>query len=209
MLSTKLNCDKIKAVIIMKNSNAKKIIFSVVALVVVIATVVAVFSLNGKKDDTSDINSSNSTVATAQSQTTTEKSTAPTTTIETSQADLDQSTETTSSDKQLAVLTNGYWYYYDTQNRLCYVFKFNENENVDLVLYDSDNIDNEDPEYFSGYSTYSLNGDTVTMKNLPDALPQKEFEFTIDGSKLMYGDTSVAQHDELTVDYAIGYFMTN
>lgn len=120
-------------------------------------------------------------------------------------------TDTTVAQTQAAdaAIKGGYWYLYDEENVICYVFSFKGDGKVDLAMFDDSNISGEDAKYFSGYSSYTMDGNTVKMDDMPDTFKQKSFELVIDGANLKYNGLNLGHHQELSMDYAIGYKMAS
>ncbi len=120
-------------------------------------------------------------------------------------------TDTTVAQTQAAdaAIQGGYWYLYDEKNVICYVFSFKGDGKVDLAMFDDSNISGEDAKYFSGYSSYTMDGNTVHMDDMPDTFKQKSFELVIDGANLKYNGLNLGHHQELSMDYAIGYKMAS
>ncbi len=183
---------------------AKNIWIIILALVVVAASVSAVAISQSKKNDAKTELSS---VMSEKDKATMPSETTPTV-VHSEIVDIESTTKPDATKKQVDfLLGNTWWYYFDITNRECYAFSFKKDGNMDIAYFNNKNIDVGDAKYFTGTSTYSVDGDKIVIKYLPDALKIKNFELTIKGNKLFNVDDKLAPHDDLSLDYPVGYFM--
>lgn len=188
----------------------KKILAIICAIVIIVAAVVTV-SLTMRNKDDAQQESTTTTVPTSvevETHKVSETHTMPSVSV--SEIELDDMS-TTDEDATKAevdfVTKDQWWYYFDIQNREAYAFHFDDEMNVEIAFFNSSNIDSEDAKYFTGNSTYTIENGKIIMKYLPDALTIKSFELTIKDNKLFSVDDKLAPHDDLSVDYPVGYFM--
>lgn len=96
--------------------------------------------------------------------------------------ELDTEINITEEDNKNIEQVEGNWYYLDIDDSR-YSFCFSEDKSrVDLRYY----ADNTKEEYVTGYSVYSIEGNQIIMKYLPNAFPQKSFTLTIKDNKIYY-----------------------
>ncbi|MDD6603896.1 MAG: hypothetical protein PUE73_06155 [Eubacteriales bacterium] len=203
----------------MRNKNFVHILFTVVMSIVMIAVIGLVLAFN-TKDNSADAPSITSQIAETGSSPVDEDGQ-----LTTARDDTDkQSTASpaNSSDELVSytltepvsrspesVIKGGYWYLYDEDNVVCYVFSFDGKGNVDLAMFDDSNISGEDAKYFTGYSTYTVKDDTVQLRDMPDVFLEKSFDLVVEGANLKYDGKFLAHHQEQTIDYAIGFKMAS
>lgn len=196
-----INCDTIFLVIKM---NKKKITIIIVVAALVVCAVAGVI-IAKQHNAKSEIETTVTTSVDAKD------NTQPTHTTVSVVNEPDVKVETTKAEQtksQMEFLTkNKWWYYFDVEKRECYAFSFKQSGDMDVAYFSNENIDVGDAKYFTGTSTFTLNGDKVSIKYLPDALPIKNFELTIKDNKLFNKDDKLAPHDDLSLDYPVGYFM--
>lgn len=204
--------------------NKKKLIIIIAVCCVVIAGVVFAV-INAKQDDKKQETTTQTTVTTT-AQTTTEEETVISVEENTLESQEDQSTtvaptvnlkneavdkETTKAKKNNVNIKNisqNYWYLFDDENYICYAFKFNEKGNkVDLAYFSPDVIQGLDAKFTTGYSVYKINGNDITMKNLPDEFPIKKFTFTVKNNKVYYNKTELVKENELNLQTAIAHYV--
>lgn len=187
--------------------NSTKVFFTIVSVAIIVSIIASVLIYNGKLNDARDQASQAQSSILAEKQT--EKTTDHTvpTVIETVTVDPNPATEQDISAQVDFLVKGEWWYYFDIQARECYAFKFDEDMNMQVAFFNSDNIDGEDAQYFTGTSTYTIVGNNIELRYLPDALTKKSFDLTIKGNKLFNVDDKMAQHDDLSLDYPVGYFM--
>lgn len=190
-------CGKLYSVIKMK----KKVLAIICAVVIIAAAVTTVIVVNNKKDDaTTTTEQATHTVA--------ETHTLPSVSVSDIELDDIPTTKEGATKSEVAFLTNNqWWYYFDIANREAYAFHFDDKMNVEIAFFNDSNIDGEDAKFFNGNSTYTVENGKIIMKYLPDALPIKNFELTIKDNKLFNVDDKLAPHDDLSLDYPVGYFM--
>lgn len=185
----------------------KKILILICVVVIIVAGAVTLALLHGNDDaeptsTTTDINNVEETHKVS------ETHTMPTVSVSEIELDDMSTTNEDATKAEMSFLKNNeWWYYFDIQNREAYAFHFNDDMGVDIAFFNSSNIDSEDAKYFTGYSTYTIDNGKIIMKYLPDALTIKNFELTIKDNKLFFVDDKLAPHDDLSVDYPVGYFM--
>lgn len=181
----------------------KKVLIAICALVIVVAGTVTIAVVSNNDDAQQE-----TTTQAQETHKVSETHTLPSVSV--SDIDLDDISTTdegvTKSEVDF-VTKDEWWYYFDIQNREAYAFRFSKDMNVDIAFFNSSNIDGEDAKYFNGNSTYSIENGKVVMKYLPDALKIKNFELTIKDNKLFFEDDKLAPHDDLSLDYPVGYFM--
>ncbi len=115
--------------------------------------------------------------------------------------------ETSVTKDKNSFITNGYWYLFDDENTICYVFSFKDNGNVDLAIFNEANINGEDPQYFEGYSTYNINSNDLKVK-IPASFDKTEQKFLkIENEKLYFGNVKLEKYKNLKMDYAIEHFI--
>lgn len=203
-----------------ENKNGVHMLFTILMSIFMIAIVCIVFASQDSKDNNQPVQQEETTVAgnivdtgnddmtdvaddidsiTTEAQTTSEL---PTEAID------DSTTEDATVDA-LSVIKGGYWYLYDEENVICYTFSFKDNGEVDLTLFDDSNISGEDAQYYKGYSTYVLNGNRVEMHKLPKNFEDRKIDLVIDGNNLQYEGNNLGHHDELSIEYAIGFKMAS
>lgn len=96
--------------------------------------------------------------------------------------ELDTEINITEEDNKNIEQVEGNWYYLDIDDSR-YSFCFSKDKSrVDLRYY----ADNTKEEYVTGYSVYSIEGNQIIMKYLPNAFPQKSFTLTIKDNKIYY-----------------------
>ncbi|MDD6354868.1 MAG: hypothetical protein PUG26_00780 [Oscillospiraceae bacterium] len=192
----------------MKNQNMKKVIFSVIGVVVVVAVIVAVAThkpADSGKNTTASAPESSASQQVESSSNTTAQPTEQTSSTTESTTKPSDTTAKGGDSKAPAAISGGYWYLYDEKNTACYVFSFGDNGAVDLAVFSEDNINEEDAKYYTGYAEYKLNGKTITFKKLPKEILLKDIKLTLNGNNLVYDGKNLAHHDDLKIDYAIGY----
>lgn len=187
----------------MKNK-AKNISIIILALAIVIGAVSAVVVTQKQKND---VEKQLSSVMSERDELTKPSHTLPTV-VQNETTDIESTTKKEDNKEQLDfLLGNAWWYYFDIENRECYAFSFKEDGNMDVAYFNNKNIDVGDAKYFTGSSTYTIENDKIIIKYLPDALNIKNFELTIKDNKLFNVDDKMAPHDDLSLDYPVGYFM--
>lgn len=187
----------------MKNK-AKNISIIILVLAIVIGAVSAVVVTQKQKND---VEKQLSSVMSERDELTKPSHTLPTV-VQNETTDIESTTKREDNKEQLDfLLGNAWWYYFDIENRECYAFSFKEDGNMDVAYFNNKNIDVGDAKYFTGSSTYTIENDKIIIKYLPDALNIKNFELTIKDNKLFNVDDKMAPHDDLSLDYPVGYFM--
>lgn len=187
----------------MKNK-AKNISIIVLVLVIVAASISAVVISQSKRKD-AEIQLSS--LLSEKDDTTKVSETVPTV-VYSEVTDVESTTKQDATKKQVDfLLGNAWWYYFDIENRECYAFSFKKDGNLDIAYFNNKNIDVGDAKYFTGTSTYTVENDKIIIKYLPDALKIKSFELTIKDNKLFNVDDKLAPHDDLSLDYPVGYYM--
>ncbi|MBQ9227435.1 MAG: hypothetical protein IJ168_01280 [Eubacterium sp.] len=132
---------------------------------------------------------------------TTEGTTQPTATETT------QPTEsTTEADSTPAFLKDGCWYFYDDEDKAAYAFVFGDDGQADIAYFSRENVEGDDAKYFEGSADYQLDGDTLTVSNIPSAVGRNSFELTVDGEALRYNGIALEQQDRLSLDYPFAHF---
>jgi len=180
------------------NYRLLKILIAVV-VVAVIAAILALMTIGNPQEEP--------TAATEPSSVTeTTERTSVLTTAETTAASTTETTTESTTQAEPAFLQKGNWYLFDKKNTACYVFTFDGKGNVDIAMFDSNNIEVGDPQYFEGYAAYSVSGDTLTIAKLPSALPLGSVELTVGKDSLTYEKQKLENHKDISVDYALQYF---
>ncbi|MGN0531181.1 MAG: hypothetical protein ACI4IN_00045 [Eubacterium sp.] len=203
----------------MRNKNFVHILFTVIMSIVMIAVIGLVLAIN-TKDNKTDVPNITSQIAEDSSspvgedgqlstvQDATENQ-SPTSPVNPSDELVSYTLTEPVSRSPESVIKGGYWYLYDEDNVVCYVFSFDGKGNVDLAMFDDSNISGEDAKYFTGYSKYTIKDDTVQLRDMPDVFLEKSFDLVVEGANLKYDGKFLAHHQELTMDYAIGFKMAS
>lgn len=187
----------------------KKIDIKIVAIIVVVAVAISVVATiaitNNKQEKAKQNTTANSTITGGNS---TNGDSLPTI-VETSIQDVTEAADSndTTASQNASFESSDWWYYFDESNRDCYAFRFGKDMNMEVAYFSNKNIDVGDAKYFTGTSTYSIEGNTIRIKYLPDALPTKSFDLTIEKNKLLNGSVELQPHEELSLDYPVGYYM--
>lgn len=203
----------------MRNKNLVHILFTVIMSIVMIAVIGLVLAIN-TKDNKIDVPNITSQIAEGSSSPVDEDGQL---TVTQDAADNQSTTTPVNPSDELvsytltepvsrspeSVIKGGHWYLYDEDNVVCYVFSFDGKGNVDLAMFDDSNISGEDAKYFTGYSTYTIKDDTVQLRDMPDVFLEKSFDLVVEGANLKYDGKFLAHHQDLTIDYAIGFKMAS
>lgn len=180
----------------MKN---KKSLSAIILLIIAVAAGVIIFSL------TSDNQEPETTVAQNESQQSVtdegaqkESSTEP------------QSKETSSQapeDSKSAEYIGGYYYLFNDEGIYCYVLSFKDDGEVDIAFLNEENIYDGDPQFYKGYSTYSVNESKITILDLSNPLPDKSIELEIKDGELYFGDKRLEKDSKLSLDKVNAHFV--
>lgn len=168
---------------------------------IVVFAVVIFLVLNPK--DAKPVNDAvATTVVTTQKQTTTVAYLEETTIVE------ETTTQPTTENLDVKNAKGAYWYLFDDQEYTCYVFCFSKDDsNVDLAYFSPETLQGMDAQYTTGFGIYRENGNTISMKNLPDNFPIKKFDLEVKGEKVYCGKTQLVKENELSLNNALRHFV--
>ena len=184
--------------VIMKKKKALIIILVVILIGAVGA--VAYLALNDKKEaETTEPSQSQSVQSTSQTQTQTQ------TQQTTAETKADSTIESTTKDKA-AFIKKGCWYYADKENEICFAFAFNDNNNADVAMFGSDNIEGFDAQYFKGDAKYEISQNKIIFKKLPASMGVKSIELEITENSIKYNSEKLKNFDEISLDNALKCF---
>lgn len=190
--------------------NNKKIVAILVVLAIVICAVAGVLIVKQNKAKQKDDQATSVSEVTDDKATTAVNPPVTHTTVSVVN-EPDVKAKTTKADQTEAqmsfLLKDKWWYYFDVENRECYAFSFKKSGDMDVAYFNNKNIDIGDAKYFTGTSTFTIDGNKAVIKYLPDALPIKNFDLEIKDNKLFFKDNKLAPHDDLSLDYPVGFFM--
>lgn len=190
-----------------KNSNTKKVVFTILAIIIVASLVATAIIVHSKQQQAEEEASKAQTSISSQDETTQPKDNLPTV-VKTEIVDVSDTTSPKVTEKTVdSLVAGGWWYYFDVQNKECYAFCFKDDMNMDLAFFNSENIDGGDAKYYKGTSTYTIDDGVVQLRYLPDALTIKSFDLKFKGNKLFFKDDKLANHEDLSLDYPVGFFM--
>ncbi len=115
-------------------------------------------------------------------------------------------TEATTADNTPAFIKEGCWYFYEEEDKMAYAFLFGNDGKADIAFFNRDNVEGDDAKYFEGDATYTIDGSTLTVSNIPSAVGMSSFALTIDGSSLLYNGIKLEKQDKLSLDYPFEHF---
>ncbi len=178
-------------------------------IIVLAGAVIAAAAFGGYKV----VSSNNSTTATTQQSETSSQqqvpqatSNAEITTEYTTQTTTETTTESTTAAQDTSFITKGYYYLYDDRQTVCCVFAFNGKGKAELARFDETNIEEEDPEFFTGYAKYDIKDGALTVSDMPKMMKMKSVTLTVKDGKLYDGNTELEQHKDLKLSYVLKHF---
>lgn len=115
-------------------------------------------------------------------------------------------TETTTEEPAPAFLTDSCWYFYEEEDKMAYAFAFSSGSKVDIAYFNQENINGEDAKFFEGSADYTLEGNKLTISNIPAAVGINSVELTVDGDSLQYNGIKLEKRDKISLEYAFDHF---
>lgn len=172
----------------------------ILSMIIVIAVGVIIFTvrIGDIKEET--------TTASISSETQTISKTVRTSKLESETSSAETSTSKAKTEADTAFIHDGWWYYFDKKNFVAYAFSFDKNGNVDLASFSSANINEEDAEFFEGYSQYTIENDKIVMKNLPGGMGINAITLTLGKNSISYKGFELVKYDKLSLGNAVNYF---
>lgn len=192
----------------------KPIIYAISGVIIVGVIAGGYFAFSGgNKDETTTA----ATTVTETASAVTENSTATTAkqtteNAKTTEAASETTTETTkkaektTAEDKYAYIRSGVYYIYDDSKNACYVLKFKKDGKVNVTQFDESNIVYEDPQYFKGFTEYSMDGNTVVIPKMPETVLVDSLKLTAKDGELYYGKTKLEKHGDVKLKYAAEHF---
>lgn len=175
-----------------------KRIVTIILAVVLIGTVFAGCKAKPEQESTSAAETS----VTQQGESTTKAGATDTTAAATETA----TTEAATEDSTPAFLKDNCWYFYEEEDKMAYAFSFSNGNKLDIAYFNQENINGEDAKFFEGSADYTVEGNKLTISNIPSAVGLNSVELTIDGESLQYNGIKLEKRDKISLEYAFDHF---
>lgn len=125
---------------------------------------------------------------------------------ETTTAAPEETTSEAAEDNVPAFIKEGCWYFYEEEDKMAYAFVFGNGGTVEMAFFNQENVEGDDAKYTEGKAAYTLDGNTLTVSDIPSEIGMKSFVLTVEGDKLLYNGIALDKQDKVSLDYPFAHF---